>query len=324
MADFRLGRLKFKWKGDWAVSTAYVIDDIVKYGANTYVCSTNHTSSANQNLFYSTDVSNWSLHTEGLLSKGDWAASTWYKLNDVVKYGNNQYRVTTGHTSDASFAAANFVTYVEGLKYESTFAASTIYQVGDIVTYGGYTYVSKTNHTSTATTPNADSTNWNVLTTGYDNKGAYASGTAYAPGDVVKYGGYSYECILNSTGNAPTDGTYWKVLVEGFKWLGNWASGTTYQKGDCVTQNSNTYICITNNTTGDANSPANDPSGNYWNYIAQGGSAAQVLQTAGDLLYQAASGINRIALPAGSTGTAAEQRNAVSYTHLTLPTILRV
>tara|TARA_B100000700_G_scaffold9937_1_gene9948 strand:- start:857 stop:5677 length:4821 start_codon:yes stop_codon:yes gene_type:complete len=310
MADFRLGRLKFKWKGDWAVSTAYVIDDIVKYGANTYVCSTNHTSSANQNLFYSTDVSNWSLHTEGLLSKGDWAASTWYKLNDVVKYGNNQYRVTTGHTSDASFAAANFVTYVEGLKYESTFAASTIYQVGDIVTYGGYTYVSKTNHTSTATTPNADSTNWNVLTTGYDNKGAYASGTAYAPGDVVKYGGYSYECILNSTGNAPTDGTYWKVLVEGFKWLGNWASGTTYQKGDCVTQNSNTYICITNNTTGDANSPANDPSGNYWNYIAQGGSAAQVLQTAGDLLYQAASGINRIALPAGSTGTAAEQRNA--------------
>ena len=27
MADFKLGRLKFKWKGDWAGSTAYVIDD---------------------------------------------------------------------------------------------------------------------------------------------------------------------------------------------------------------------------------------------------------------------------------------------------------
>ena len=27
MADFRLGRLKFKWRGDWAASYAYVIDD---------------------------------------------------------------------------------------------------------------------------------------------------------------------------------------------------------------------------------------------------------------------------------------------------------
>ena len=38
MADFRIGRLKFKWRGDWSVSTSYLIDDIVKYGANTYVC----------------------------------------------------------------------------------------------------------------------------------------------------------------------------------------------------------------------------------------------------------------------------------------------
>ena len=30
MADFRLGRLKFNWRGDWTVATAYVIDDIVK------------------------------------------------------------------------------------------------------------------------------------------------------------------------------------------------------------------------------------------------------------------------------------------------------
>ena len=65
MADFRLGRLKFNWKGNWTTSTAFVIDDIVKYGANAYVCTTNHTSAANENLFYSSDLSNWSLHTEG-------------------------------------------------------------------------------------------------------------------------------------------------------------------------------------------------------------------------------------------------------------------
>ena len=56
MAEFRLGRLKFNWRSDWLVNTAYVIDDIVKYGANTYVCKANHTSSGNENLFYQADL----------------------------------------------------------------------------------------------------------------------------------------------------------------------------------------------------------------------------------------------------------------------------
>ena len=51
MADFKLGRIKFKWRGDWAVDTAYLIDDVIKYGGNTYVCIQNHTSPNNQNIF---------------------------------------------------------------------------------------------------------------------------------------------------------------------------------------------------------------------------------------------------------------------------------
>ena len=50
MADFKLGRLKFKWRGDWATSTGYVIDDIVKYGGNSYVFISNHTSPNNENI----------------------------------------------------------------------------------------------------------------------------------------------------------------------------------------------------------------------------------------------------------------------------------
>ena len=44
MADFKLGRIKFKWRGNWAVSTSYLIDDIVKYGGNVYTVVENHTS----------------------------------------------------------------------------------------------------------------------------------------------------------------------------------------------------------------------------------------------------------------------------------------
>ena len=32
MAEFRLGRVKFNWTGDWAVNKSYLIDDIVKFG----------------------------------------------------------------------------------------------------------------------------------------------------------------------------------------------------------------------------------------------------------------------------------------------------
>ena len=309
MADFRLGRLKFNWKGDWAVSTAYVIDDIVKYGGNTYVCTTNHTSASSEVQFYSADLTKWSLHTEGIVNKGDWTSSYWYKINDVVKYGNTQFICILGHTSGADILPANFNIYVEGLKYEDSWVASTNYQKGDIVSYGGYSYVAKGDHSS-ITTPNEDAGNWSVLSTGFIAKGEYASGTKYVPGDVVRFGGYSYACKATTTGNQPTDTTYWSLLAEGFNWLGAWSSSTTYQKGDVVNRNSNTYICITTDTTGAANAPELDPNGNYWNYIAQGGNAAQVLQDTGDLLYQAASGINRISLPAGSTGTAAQQREA--------------
>ncbi len=308
MADFRLGRLKFKWRSDWTASTAYVIDDIVKYGANTYVCIVNHTSVASQNDFYSQSLS-WDLQGEGVANKGDWAATTWYKINDVVKYGNTQYRSITGHLSGATFDTTKYSVYLEGLNFEDTWNGTTEYQKGDIVTYRGYSYISTSTHT-TATTPNLDTTNWEVVTTGFSAQGVYNAATTYAPGDVVRYGGNTYVNIVGSTGTAPIITSSWTLLNEGFNWNGAWDSATVYQLGDVVNRNSNSYVCKTSDTTGASTAPELDPGGSYWNYLAQGASAAQVLQETGDMLYQAASGVNRIALPAGSTGTAAEQAAA--------------
>ena len=44
ISTISLGKVKFNWKGDWAQSTAYVKDDVVKYGPNVYNCITAHTS----------------------------------------------------------------------------------------------------------------------------------------------------------------------------------------------------------------------------------------------------------------------------------------
>ena len=385
MADFRLGRLKFKWRGDWAASTAYVIDDIVKYGANSYVCTVNHTSNASETGFYTTDIGYFDLHTEGLEQRGDWAPSQWYTLNDVVKYGNTIYRCTTAHTSGSAFTFGNFAIYSEGLVFEDTWASGTLYQKGDVVTYGGYTYIAEQNSTGVA--PNTDTAYWKVLTTGYLSQGEYNSAEVYEPGNTVKYGGHTYACkvttddeVLNlasasgdgttatavfqttqpsapygigdvvivagiseaayngtvrvtactttgfsyasaaSAGGAtggtatytpvPTNTRFWDLVVEGFNWTGQWNANSVYQLGDVVNRNGNSYVCITSNTLGAATAPELDSNGNYWNYLSQGGDAAQVLQDIGDLIYQAAGGINRIALPAGSTGTAAEQAEA--------------
>jgi len=386
MADFRLGRLKFKWRGAWAASTAYVIDDIVKFGGNTYVCIFNHTSVSSEDDFYAYDLANnspkWSLHTEGLRHRGDFipatnsvgAGSVYYRINDVVKYGNTQYRCLVGHRSSLLFVFTNWEVYFSGFEYEDTWSNTVLYQKGDIVAFGGYTYVATTDNTNTA--PNTSASVWEVVTTGFSNQGYWVSSEVYEPGNLVRYGGNSYTCKLTSnplvlgvgtiSGNgtvatvlfsagqtftpyvvgdsvtisgssvasyngthrvlsvSPTQFTfasittttsntgsisyiptpintrYFDLLLEGFNWTSDWSSTTTYQKGDTVNRNSNSYVCIANHVFGASTAPELDSLGNFWNYLSQGGNAAQVLQATGDLLYQAAGGINRI--PIGVDG----------------------
>ena len=58
-----------------------------------------HHNLQSANFYTDLTAGKYSLHTEGLFFKGDWAGSTFYKLNDLVKYGAFQYRTTTQHTS---------------------------------------------------------------------------------------------------------------------------------------------------------------------------------------------------------------------------------
>ena len=104
-------------RGSWAISTFYKLDDIMKYGPNTYRCINEHTSSANQNLFYSTDLANWSLFLEGVTFRNDWTGTTWYRLNEVVRYGNNLYLCKTGHTSTSTFDPTKFADYLQAIKF---------------------------------------------------------------------------------------------------------------------------------------------------------------------------------------------------------------
>ena len=98
MAEFKLGRIRFVWKGAWYTGAQYSVDDVVRYGGRTYICVLNHTSSAE----FQNDLTaaNWQLMSDGQEWKGDWQVNTTYKPNDVVKYGGYIYICNTGHTSN--------------------------------------------------------------------------------------------------------------------------------------------------------------------------------------------------------------------------------
>jgi len=95
MAEFKLGRIRFIWKDAWTSSTEYLKDDVIRYGGRTYVCVAGHTSGSN---FYS-DLTNWNIFSDGTQWKSDWSSATFYKINDIVRYGGIIYICNTGHTA---------------------------------------------------------------------------------------------------------------------------------------------------------------------------------------------------------------------------------
>ena len=356
MADFRLGRLKFNWRGAWAASTAYVIDDIVSFKGNTYVCVVNHTSAAsegawattdlnigtprwqlhvpgirmmgawtgntfyavndlvsygaNQYLcvqdhtaaateadFYASDITYWSLYTASTTYYGDWTSGTWFKLNDIVKYGNTLYVCSNAHTSGIAFDVTKFNVYLESFNFEDSWNAGTEYQPGDIVTFGGYSYIAET--INSGKQPNSYvGTDWNVITTGFEAKGEYNNGTIYVPGDVVQFGGNSYVKIASgAAGVYPTDATAWTEIAAGLNWRGPWSASNTYQINDVVSKQSASWVCLT------AHNINIDPvadGGTNWQAVAQGESTL-TLQNPGDILYRNNAGAN-VNLPIGSEG----------------------
>ena len=281
MADFKLGRIKFKWRGDWAVDTSYLIDDVIKYGGNTYVCIQNHTSPSNQNLFYTnpgTYTSYWSLQAESLYSKGTYAADTWYKLNDLVKYGARQYRCTTAHTSASTVGGvailnqSNFELFVEAIDYKGDWTTSTYYKVKDVFKFGGYQYIVNTAHTSAAIEDDFDQSVVSVFVEGQQWEDSYNASTVYSRGDIVTYGGYTYIYINTeeAANQTPTDNAYWDVITTGYKNTGLYSNVTIYKTGDVVRYGGNTYVAIANHT---GEYPANTDgsiNSSYWELIVSG------------------------------------------------------
>ena len=215
MAEFKLGRLRFVWQGAWTTATAYVKDDIVRYGGSAFVCVTAHTAASD---FYTDfDATKWQLMAGGLQYRtGSWTATTYYAEGDIVRYGGKLYIAIDGHLSSAGFdtdwdAGNKWNLLVDGISWKTTvWTEATLYKEGDIARHGGRVYICINGNTSTSSfETDFNAAKWQLFADGSQWKGTWGTSTLYKIGDVVSYGGKTYQCVDEHTSNNVAAGGFY-------------------------------------------------------------------------------------------------------------------
>ena len=271
MAEFKLGRIKFVWKGVWQDGATYIVDDVISNGGKSYICVVNHTASSEFNTDLSFVPSKWNIVADGTTWRGDWAATTYYNAGDIVKYGALVYVCNTGHESDTFVSPTyngletdlfKWDLFATSFRWTGAWDVDTRYLKNDFVVYGGTTYICKTGHISAADPVDGlenDSNNWDVFNQGIVYLGAWsASSVRYKLNDIVKYGADLWICTNPHVSSSTFDEADWDVFINGFEFESSWNNSTDYQIGDTVTYGGYSYIAKTNNNNKQPTSNAGD------------------------------------------------------------------
>ena len=255
MAEFKISRLRYTWKGNWTTTTAYIKDDVVKYGGSSWVCVRQHTADvfATDQTFLAnpndTDFSPaWIKMTEGNAFRGDWQSATLYNPGDVIKYGGSLYLTVTSFTSTATFddGLPYLSIYASATNWRNDWQPATRYGIGDTVRYGGLVYKCQTGHTS-ATTPEGleeDIEKWSVHYSGVDFKGLYAEDVRYKLHDLVLYNGTILKCSEGYTSSTVFDATKWTIELPGTEFDNEWSATVYYGVGSVVRHGGDLYYGI--------------------------------------------------------------------------------
>ena len=318
------------YQGAWAGTTRYKLNDVVKYGADLWICTTQHTSSG------TFDNTKFSMFVNGLQFENSWVGGTTYQIGDVVTYGGYSYICKQNHSTSqtpSAVSSAYWDVYTTGFSFQGDWNSGTSYKVGHVVRLGGYTYVATVDSLN-QTPPNTSY--WARLNSGLRwaaTSGSYTGlsatnisssgssavftvtragtvysatattpGSGYAINDTLKILGTSLgglspvnDVILTVTG--VTSGGITAVSCTGISTT--WTSGTTYVLGDVTFWGSSSYICVSAHVAATGNRPDNDTTATYWNLLANGTETA-VLTTKGDMFYYGPNGATR--LPVGTDG----------------------
>ena len=261
MAEFKLDRFKYNWKGDWVTGTAYKRDDVLRVNGFSYVCIISHTSSAQ----FATDLNailpgssppqpqpKWVVMTASKSFVGDWGPGTSYNVGDIVLYGGTVWDCITAHSASTfQNDLAKWTVFTKHIKYDTAWTVGTDYGHGDIVKYGGNLWKCIEPHTASGILEN-QSGSWEEFYVGQEYRNAWTVSTDYNIGDIVKYGGSLFKCTASHSSNITAlDDTKFSVFAFGTQFDGEWNSTTQYNIGDVVRYGGSSYYAITNNIESD-------------------------------------------------------------------------
>jgi hypothetical protein len=268
------------YKGNWATSTAYVLQDIVKDTSNNniYICITAHTSTGSQPISSNADVAKWSLvvdassatssatlaqdwanKTSGTVSGGEWSAKA-YALGGTggPSTGNaKDWATKTSGTVDGSEYSAK--------KYAndaSTSASTATTQASNASTSASNAATSASNASTSAS---------NAATAQTAAEAARdATLAAYDSFDDRYLGAKSSNPTVDNDGNALLAGSlYYNTVVPemrlytGSAWVAAYVSGASYllaannlsDVGSATTARTNLLAVGYTTTTGSAKLP---------------------------------------------------------------------
>ena len=288
------------WTGDFVSYKRYYPGDLVRWEGTVYRCETENTSGQ---YFESGNVINWSVHYSGDDYFNEWAPTTRYHVNDLVKWGGSIWRCNTAHTSVSTFDQIRFTMELPGYQFGEDWNIGTLYQQGDIVRHGGNTYFSLTlNQSIEPNNPINGDVNWKLLAEAYRLLGDWDENTTYLPGDVVRRGGE----LFVSKNKAEPDGSsldylddsVWTKLIPGSERQGVWVSAVWYRVGDVVFYEGGAYRCIQQHYSDTQNFPGDNGNGiAYWEIYTQAGPHTSIMYKGDIPMY------NLSRLPSGDGST---------------------
>ncbi len=273
--EFKIGRLRYTWKGYWADGIFYNRDAVISYEGKTYVCLEPHTSTNFQaDLTYVTGGGEsrprWLLMIDGRAWKQAWEPDTYYFVGNIVTYSGVVYICATQHTSGpTAIDLTKWTVYSQFDNWSSNWTPLTVYGFGDIVRYGGIVYRCTVDHVAASSTSaglEADLSKWEVVSAGIEYKQVWAESTRYKLNDLVKSGTDIYICTLGHTSTSTFDPTKWELWFPGQQYTGGWSSTVVYQPGDIVVYGGYSYICkVINNSN---NIPSTEVA--EWELVTEG------------------------------------------------------
>ena len=321
------------YAGEWSSSSVrYKLNDVVKYGADLWICTVVHVSSA------TFDSNKFSVLVNGFQFENTWSGATTYQIGDIVAYGGYTYTAVSNNINqNPSTATSIWKPFTTGFSFQGDWLVGTTYKIGEVVRLGGYTYVATADgaghkppngsywqrlNSGVKWTPTSNSfstiSSSNIVSVGgnglakFDvttNGTTYAvsvhsgqGGSGYALTDTLKIlgtavGGISPANDITLTVTGQSSGAITSVDASGIAIT--WKSGVTYVLGDVVLFGANSYICIDAHVASSPSRPDNDSTGIYWNLLAAGTEQA-VMTTQGDMFFYGNNGTER--LPIGSEG----------------------